>query len=82
MGRRVERLFQVVGTKAQVPRLRGKTVRGVSSETIAQSRKAGGERGGEGQTTMSKRDSVISLRMDLPFLLKKERLGLLSHCSF
>ena len=42
----------------------------------------GGERGGEGQTTMSKRDSVISLRMDLPFLLKKERLGLLSHCSF
>ena len=48
MGRRVERLFQVVGTKAQVPRLRGKTVRGVSSETIAQSRKAGGERGGEG----------------------------------
>lgn len=48
MGRQVERLFQVVGTKAQVPRLRGKTVRGMSSETTAQSRKAGGERGGEG----------------------------------
>ena len=44
----MERLFQVVGTKAQVPRLRGKTVRAMSSETIAQSRKVGGERGGEG----------------------------------
>lgn len=44
----MERLFQVVGTKAQVLRLRGKTVRAMSSETIAQSRKVGGERGGEG----------------------------------
>lgn len=47
-GRRVERLFQVAGTKAQVLRLRGKTVCGMSSETIVQSRKAGGERGGKG----------------------------------
>lgn len=44
----MERLFQVVGTKAQVPSSEARRCVPCPQETIAQSRKVGGERGGEG----------------------------------